>query len=67
MWNVRWEEGGGIFYVNSTLVALWRKTNHASISAFQDIITHQLPMTDVVKGINLVNKSSESIKVVLIP
>lgn len=33
----------------------------------EDIVTHQLPLKDVVKGINLVNKSSESIKVILIP
>ncbi|XP_035686619.1 erythritol/L-threitol dehydrogenase-like [Branchiostoma floridae] len=32
-----------------------------------DIISHQLPLSDVVKGIDLVNSSSESIKVVLIP
>ncbi|XP_066274042.1 erythritol/L-threitol dehydrogenase-like isoform X2 [Branchiostoma lanceolatum] len=32
-----------------------------------DIITHQLPLADVVKGIDFVNSSSESIKVVLIP
>ena len=31
----------------------------------QDIITHKLKVTEVVKGIELVNKSTDSIKVVL--
>ena len=33
----------------------------------QDIITHQLPLEEVVKGLDLVNNSKESIKVVLLP
>ncbi len=33
----------------------------------QDIITHQLTFAELEKGIELVNKSAESIKVVLLP
>jgi threonine dehydrogenase-like Zn-dependent dehydrogenase len=33
----------------------------------EDIITHKLPMEQVVRGIEMVNKSSESVKVVLMP
>ncbi len=33
----------------------------------QDVITHKLALKDVVAGLGLVNKSTESIKVVLLP
>ena len=33
----------------------------------QDIITHQLKLSEVVQGLSLVNNSSQSIKVVLLP
>ena len=41
-------------------------THHIFLAHYsQDIITHKLKITEVVKGIELVNKSTESIKVVL--
>ncbi len=36
-------------------------------SPLQEMITHQLTFAELEKGINMVNKSSESIKVVLLP
>ena len=36
-------------------------------SLCQDIVTHKLKMEEVVKGIELVNNSRESVKVVLLP
>ena len=34
---------------------------------FQDIITHRLKFSEVVKGIEMVNNSTQSIKVILLP
>ena len=33
----------------------------------QDIVTHQLKFSEIVKGIELVNNSTQSIKVILLP
>lgn len=45
-------------HLHKTLFYFWHMHS-------QDIITHKLKITEVVKGIELVNKSTESIKVVL--
>ena len=47
-------------------VGTYQNTRHILL-LFQDIITHKFPMTDVVKGLEMVNNSANSIKVVLFP
>ena len=49
---------------SNTILFEWYVTK---LCKFQDIITHKYPLTDVVKGLEMVNNSANSIKVVLFP